>query len=254
MNNKEQLTLTYTEDFIVSCAVFRLLPEEVLANFMRLLKVDSYMLGTEDDTTYTANIAFTRYFKEKLYVMDKKHKHAYGKWSQILDAILADQDLEEDSRIKETNSMVILCYRDLSKKFNLINKTQLPGTGYINFNCNFVVLCFLHGINPVALLQDFINRISLARDFARNGSEESQNDPWMALMAGMSVDYFQEQDELHKIGFFDQHIEMDLLRKRMKGEPDYEKRLSAFNNCLKGMYNSFHSVPIKPTILSDHIS
>lgn len=247
--------LVYTEDFIISCTVFRLLPEEVLGNFIRLLMIDSYTLGTVDDTTRVANRCILAYLEahKGCLKIDKKHKYAHTKCSKILDDMIDDETLEVKAKFRQLKSMALWCVRYLSNKFNLLSKVQLPDKRYLKLTGNFVLLCFLRGMDPVKLLQYFIDQVSWAKDYALNGPGESRIDPWMGFMAEMQVDYFQDQDELYESDFFDQHDKMNALRETMKAEPDYEKRLAAFTNCLKEMYASFHEVPINPCFLSEFI-
>lgn len=255
MDHTEQPTLNYTEDFIISCAISRLLPEEVLANFMGLLNVTYYALKIEDNITNAANRAVVDYIQSQKGVrkINKEHRYAHTKCRDILHAIVSDPDLKAEQKIRQLKSMVQWCIRYLSNKFSLVTRVQLPDKRYLKLSGNFVLLCFMQAIDPVKLLQSFIDHISWSKYFALNGSEESDNDPWMGFISNMEVDYFQLEEELFSSGFFDQHEKMAALRETMNDEPDYDKRLSAFKNCLKKMYDSLHKEPIKPCFLSEFI-
>lgn len=254
-NSRDLQTLTYSEDFLIACAVFRLLPEEVLANFIRLMNYDSFMLGSKDNTTSAANRVVTAYLQPLTVprVIHKQYERIHKKCKKTLESIIKDQGLNPVSKTEKLKLTVDSFYHRITQRHNLSHRITLPDNRQLILNRSFVVLCFVQGIDPIGLLQYFMDHVSFARDFALNDLRESANDPFMWFVLNMAGEYFKERAELHDAGFYDQQKKMRDLLEAMKAEGDYEKRLAAFTQCLKGMYQALKDVPIEPCFLSELI-
>lgn len=254
-NSKDPQIITYSEDYLITCAVFRLLPEEVLANFIRLTSYDSYMMGSKDTTIDAANRVVTANLKRSAAprLIDKKYEYIHKKSKKTLESILDDTDLTRIPKTKKLRLMVDSFYHHITQRHTLSHRVTLPDNRQLILTRSFIVLCFIQGIEPVCLLQFFIDHVSFAKDFALNDLKKSANDPFMWFVLNMSDEYFKDRMELHDAGFYDQHKKMRDLQEDLKEEGDYEKRLAAFNECMKGMYQSFKDVPIEPCFLSELI-
>lgn len=254
-NSKDLQIITYSEDYLIACSIYRLLPEEVLANFVRLLSYDNYMLGSEDEPVDSPSRVVTAYLQPltEPQLINKKYEDMHKKCKKTLESILDTPNITLAKKVKKLKLTAESFYHRISKKHLLINRVTLPDARQLILPNSFIVFCFVQGIDPVCLLQFFVDHVSCAKDFAFNDLKHSSNDPFIWFVGEMSNDYFKDRIELHEVGFYDQHKKMCDLEEALKEEADYEKRLAAFTECLKGMYQSFKEVPIEPCFLSELI-
>lgn len=255
MDAKNTQPISFTEDYLITCCIFRLLPEEVLTNFISLISYDGFMVGGEDEIADAANRIVAAYLQPRTgtYLIHEKYKFTHSRCREVLEAILDDPNLTMDARTAQLAVAENWCYGLMGEGKLITNRLLLSDGRQILLPVSFMLLCFVRGIDGVALIQFFISQVSWAKYVAIKKSERTDYNPFMHLITTMHNRNFRSSAALQEAGYFDLLTKMHQFHKRWRNEPDDNKRLPQFESFLKKMCQVLKNIPIDAALASVYI-
>lgn len=252
IDSKNIRAISFTEDYLITCCIFRLRPEEVLANLISLISFDASMIGSNNKLADAANWIVSAYQQQKegKYLIHEKYKFTHSRCREVLETIFYNKNLTMEAKISELVRMEKWCYQLISESGQFANKLLLPEGREIHLPVGFTVLCLIMGIDHVSFLQFFINQVSWVRYVAIKKINESDYNPFMHFITEMHNRTFKDSAALRKAGYFDLLIKMHQFQKTKKNAPDEDLRLTQYNHFLKGIFQRIKDIPIEPVPLS----
>lgn len=237
----------YPEEFLIACGIYQLQPEELLQQFVNRFFYSGLLCGAADDTEDAVNEVIYDY----LHKVSESGGSAtaestlHRKWLKKLNAIIDKGWKLPDQELKANMSATLLaCRKEICKKTVQATEVFISGGHTIYLPGNFIVMCFMYGISAEGVLQHLIDNISLGKEAAINQYGVAVFNPFMVFFHSIAKQFLQDSRELHMAGFYQYDKELVALYEEMKGERDYDIRLSALTKHYKNWYEGIKHVAI----------
>ena len=241
--------LRYPEEFLIACGIHRLRPEEFLRQFVNRLRYCGLLCGSQDDTEHAVNEVIFDYLQicGKRGDIEKTDQALHRKWLKKLNTIIErDWKLTEHELEANMGYTLLACRKEICTKREQATQVSTPDGYTIQLPGNFIVMCFMYGVSPEAVLQHLIDNISLAMEAAVNQYGMAGFNPFMNFFHSMSAQFFRDSKELRAAGFYRYDRELVRLYEALQGERDYATRLAALTAHYRAWYKRVQHIPVMP--------
>lgn len=247
--------IVYKESYLITCCLYRLLPDELLVHFIRSVNFAALLYDLEDAHKMGAGNVINGFSNTRngVTVNDDTLRPLHRKCFKVIDPIVDHTGLSKEEKIVQLDTAVIQCWQMIKKRKDVKEVVVLPAHSEVTLPPEFMVVCFLYGIEPVQLLQYFINRISIVRDLSSNHFCPEYN-PCSAFVNAALDKYAPNHEPLIAILHHQYLNKMLLLNEEMKGEPDHQKRFLKFEELAREWAAALQKSPLKRGELSKYIS
>lgn len=245
MTEEEIGIIEYKEDFIVSCTINRVKPEELLQHFVNQVSYSSF-LEDRNNSSCAANQIVSAFLKEgnnHVYI-PKYCRSTHARCSKKLNAVTENTELSKEDKRLELSFALCWCRNEILKTEFQIDKAYLEMDECVDLSSNFLVVCFMYGIFPERLIEYFMDHISLAKSMARNQFEIETYNPFMTFFTRLSEGCFKNSRELQIAGYGKYALELAALDKGMKIEESLEQRTAKFSAFYNKWFYAIRHVPI----------
>lgn len=254
INKKLKPDLIYQQGYLTTCCLYRLLPDELLVNFILSVNFAALLYDTIDAHQMGAREVINgfRETTHQLPVTGAGIKSLHAKCLKIIDPIVDHPELSIKAKKVQLATAIVQCWQIIEKRKDVKQTILLPDNYEVTLPVEFMVVCFLCGMEPLELLQYFINRISIVRDLASQHFCPEYN-PCSAFVNTALDKYAPTHEPLIALEHQRYLKKMLLLNDEMKGEPDHQKRYRKFEKLVKQWCRVLQKAPLNRGILSVHV-
>lgn len=244
MDSKGQFGLTYTEDFRVACTINYLKQEEVLQYFVNRVSFYAFNGGEMEAVAIWATNIIVDCREEAnaeiTAIKSRKIQRIWIKYIGLLSDLNANIYLSTVEKMKESFNLMEEWEAEMGPHTDYPATLYLDEERFLLLTFDFNLLCSMNGVNPLQVLQYFINQISLARQRALNliefvGSNTSMSLFGMMLLSrSMKKNRLPVQQEIHQL-YSERLLSLD---ESLKNEEDIERRLSIYREFYAEWYHT----------------
>ncbi len=244
MDSKGQFGLIYTEDFRVACTINYLKQEEVLQYFIDRVSFYAFNGGEMEAVALCAtNIIID--CKEALGaeispVTDRKVQRIFIKYIGLLSDLNENPYLSTVDKMKENFRLMQEWETEMGPLTDYPRAFYPDEEQVLVLTFDFNLLCKMNGLEPVEVLQYFIDHISLARQRSMNLLEFTGTDASMTLFEMLLISRSMEKKRLPVQQEIYQWYAEELLAldETLKKERDPDQRLLAYREFYAEWYNT----------------
>ncbi|KIO76436.1 hypothetical protein TH53_14950 [Pedobacter lusitanus] len=246
METKRQIKLNYTQEFKIACKINNLKPEELLQYFISHVSFYAF-IGGNMEALYlwatTVCIDFKEvYGGEPQPVTDHKIQEISLKYIKKLTALNMDDGAYKTLEYYNGISIMKEWSAEMLPFTDYELQIQISDESFLDLTFDFNLICRMNGSDIEALLQYFINRISLARERALNLHQHVKTDPstaFLLLLISKHVSFrnkIMPQQEMYK-KFTLQLLKLD---EKQEGESNLENKIRNYNVFYLEWYNALN--------------
>lgn len=246
MNLIDIPVITFTEDYLVSCCIDRLRPEELLMDFIAQVSYDALMNGSEQEHERDASYIVEGYDEciSKPFDSPQEHWVVYRQCAKALKRIQDDSLQTTEERKLRMHIHVKVQAAIIKKRIQFVDKVLLADGQEITLTPDFIVVCFMLGIPAKGLLDHFIEGIRIIKAIAAAQGEKVKYNPGYHFYTTTADAFFKDRIELYQVGHYKYLEKMKKLNETLKSEPDYGKRLAKLNALTNKWCKALKDVPI----------
>lgn len=239
--------LTYPEEFRVACKINNLKYEELLQYFIDHVSFYAFIGGEMElvhqwatkvttDCKRAFNGVFTR-------INDIEIQRITLKYIKKLTGLSLNNTLSKESKILQSTFVVKAWSDEMQPLTNYETQLDSGDHHYLQLTFDFNLLCRVHGLTSVQLLQCFIDNISLARERAINLNEMIEPNPAMAILLLVVINNSEIKDKImpHQQIYKQYGMQLLKLDKKQKKELSLQKRINSYSAFYLDWYNTLNN-------------
>lgn len=245
MDSKQQLRLSYTDDFRVACRINGISCDEVLQYFINKVSFYAFNGGEMDASAMVATNIILE-CKEELGsnlvpVKDRKIQRIFIKHIAILSNLAANPHLNTLEKIQESFYLMEEWALEMLPLVDYELSVLVEEGVTLAISFDFNLLCKVNGLDVIDVLQYFIDKISLPVDRALNLHGHVKTESSLALLEMLLIGRSHAEQKIIKTAIYERFREkLADLDGWLDEEKSLDARINAYRVFYMGWYNTLN--------------
>jgi hypothetical protein len=247
--------VSWNTDFAISCCLFRVLPEEMLVGLLLNIKYEALIDGSIDSLTAKACELIKKHYSmaEGKYYFTNKMRFTRIRCLKKLDAVFTDTTLSASAKTARLNAAIIQCSNLIKQRHHYQNKLVLQGIYAITLPPDFIVISFLHTVEPEYFLSKILADIDYVSYRAMDQGMKQRYACSMGFLYQFAERYSKQTLELEKVGHYNYIDTFEKLIGKLNGDNDFKRKVEVIQELAVEWCEAILHIPVDRCELSELI-